>query len=185
MKEDDIKNLKNKIDSILDKLPKSDSSYKRLENHKEMLSDSKLYLESLKHTVAFIGSVGVGKTSAICNLLDLQENNEPLLKTGSGRTTVCEVEIKEGEELGILVQPYEEKEFFSYLEEFVYHITGNKDGTIDFELSSEIERALRNMLGLKIKRKRDSNGKIKKIDPAVELYKKYQILMNFSISLKL
>lgn len=172
MKEDDIKNLKNKIDSILDKLPKSDNSYKRLENHKEMLSDSKLYLESLKHTVAFIGSVGVGKTSAICNLLDLQENNEPLLKTGSGRTTVCEVEIKEGEELGILVQPYEKKEIFSYLEEFAYHITGNKDGTIDFELSSEIERALRNMLGLKIKRKRDSNGKIKKIDPAVELYKK-------------
>lgn len=171
MEENGLIELKNKIDMVLDKLPKSYSSYKRLSNHKEMLDDSELYLESSEHTVAFIGSVGVGKTSAICNLLNLQKNNEPLLKTGSGRTTVCEVEIQEGEQLSISVQPYEESEIFSYLDEFSYHIAGTKNKTLDFELSSEIERALRNMLGLKIKRKRDEFGKIQRIDPAIELYK--------------
>lgn len=172
MEENYLIKLRNKIDVILGKIPESYSSYKRLSNHKEMLDDSDLYLESLEHTVAFIGSVGVGKTSAICKLLNLQKDNEPLLKTGSGRTTVCEVEIQEGESLGILVQPYAEEELFSYLDEFSYHIAGNRDKATDFELSSEIERALRNMLGLKIKRKKDESGKIQRIDPAVDLYKK-------------
>ena len=172
MEKSELIELKNKIDMVLDKIPKSYSSYKRLSNHKEMLGDSESYLESLEHTVAFIGSVGVGKTSAICNLLNLQKNNEPLLKTGSGRTTVCEVEIKEGEKLSISIQPYDESEIFSYLNEFSYYIAGIKSKTLDFELSSEIERALRNMLGLKVKRKRDDFGNIQRIDPAIELYKK-------------
>ena len=184
MDENALVELKNKIDMVLDKLPKSYSSYKRLNNHKEMLDDSKLYLESSEHTVAFIGSVGVGKTSAICNLLNLQKDNEPLLKTGSGRTTVCEVEIQEGKQLSISVQPYNESEIFSYLDEFSYHIAGTKNKTLDFELSSEIERALRNMLGLKIKRKKDEFGEVQRIDPAIELYNRISDRNEFYEKLK-
>jgi len=179
MEENTLVNLNKKIDMILDRLPKSYSYYKRLSNHKEMLDDSKLYLESLEHTVAFIGSVGVGKTSTICSLLNLQKDNEPLLKTGSGRTTVCEVEIQEGEQLGIFIQPYKDSEIFSYLDEFSYHIAGTKNKTLDFELSSEIERALRNMLGLKIKRKKSASGEIQRIDPAIELYKSVSNISEF------
>jgi hypothetical protein len=45
--------------------------------------------------IRFIGNIGVGKTTAICSLLKLTDaNGLPVLDTGSGRTTACDVHIR-------------------------------------------------------------------------------------------
>lgn len=56
-----------------------------------------------KYNIYFIGEVGVGKSTAISNLLGLIDNSKlsignnlndiPILKTAEGRTTLCETEI--------------------------------------------------------------------------------------------
>jgi transcriptional regulator with XRE-family HTH domain len=64
------------------------------------------YLRSLEHSVSFVGEIGVGKSSAICGLTGLllppeTKAGAPLsrrvaLEAGSGRTTLCEVQLKAG-----------------------------------------------------------------------------------------
>ena len=56
-----------------------------------------------KYNLLFNGEVGIGKSTAICHLTGLidgdclkkgeETDRLPLLKTGSGRTTVCETRI--------------------------------------------------------------------------------------------
>ena len=60
-------------------------------------------MKSLEHTIAFVGDIGVGKSSAICGLTGLLLAAEPkvggplsrrvVLEAGSGRTTLCEVQL--------------------------------------------------------------------------------------------
>ncbi len=173
----DIDLITKRIDLILKKTPKSYSTYKQLQVHREFLIESIDYLKNFNHTVAFIGKVGVGKTTAISKLLNLIDSNgQELLQTGGGRTTICEVEIRDNNNISIIIEPYSKNEIKKYLEEFSLYIENKvlakSTREEPFTLSSEIERALRNMLGLKIKRFKD-NGKSKKIDEAVELYNKY------------
>ena len=166
----------NRIDSMLKLTPESYGTYRQLKVHKEFLIESANYLEDTNHSIAFIGKVGVGKTTAISKLLNLidEEGNE-LLQTGGGRTTVCEVAIEESEEISIKIEPYANEEIKKYLEEFSFYIENEasirikKSNEEPFTLSSEIERALRNMLDLKKKRLKE-NGKRIVIDSAIELY---------------
>lgn len=61
------------------------------------------YLRLLEHKIAFVGDIGVGKSSAICGLTGLllppeSKAEGPLsrrvvLEAGSGRTTLCEVQL--------------------------------------------------------------------------------------------
>jgi hypothetical protein len=44
--------------------------------------------------IRFIGNIGVGKTTAICSLLGLKLQGVPILDTGAGRTTICDVKIR-------------------------------------------------------------------------------------------
>jgi len=168
-----------RIDSILEQTPKSYSIYKQLKVHREFLIESIDFLKNFNHTVAFIGKIGVGKTTAISKLLNLFDSNgRELLQTGGGRTTICEVEIRDSNHVSIEIEPYSNNEVEKYLEEFSLHIANkaletSKKREEPFTLSSEIERALRNMLKLKIKRFKD-NGVIKRVDEAIELYNSYQ-----------
>ena len=175
----DIDLITNRIELILEKTPKSYSTYKQLKVHREFLIESIDYLKNFNHTVAFIGKVGVGKTTAISKLLNLIDSNgQELLQTGGGRTTICEVEICDNDNISIRVEPYSNNEVKKYLEEFSLYIENKvlEKSTTQreepFTLSSEIERALRNMLKLKIKRFKD-NGKSRRIDEAIELYNTY------------
>ncbi|WP_157205712.1 hypothetical protein [Methanothermococcus thermolithotrophicus] len=160
---------------MLKTTPESYSTYKLLKTHREFLIGSTDYLKNSNHTIAFIGKVGVGKTTAISKLLNLIDcSGKELLQTGSGRTTVCEVEIRESNRISIEVEPYSNDEVEKYLEEFSTYIENKilkktSQSEKSFTLSSEIERALRNMLELKIRRFKE-NGKRKSIDDAVELY---------------
>lgn len=172
----DINPIVNRIDSILKKTPESYSTYKQLEIHREFLIESTDYLKNFNHTIAFIGKVGVGKTTAISKLLNLiDDEGKELLQTGGGRTTVCEVEISESDKISIKIEPYSNDEIKKYLEEFSLYIENKvlKKSTTEreeiFTLSSEIERALRNMLELKTRRFKEA-GKRKSIDDAIQLY---------------
>jgi DNA topoisomerase IB len=71
--------------------------------HRETILAAAEYLRSLEHTIAFVGDIGVGKSSAICGLTGLllapeSKAGAPLsrrvvLEAGSGRTTLCEVQL--------------------------------------------------------------------------------------------
>jgi hypothetical protein len=81
-----------------------------------------------KFDLVFIGKVGTGKTTAICSLFGLLGNfergkaprtqirTEPLLSTGSGRSTICEVEIVRATQTAIEVEPLDGQEMHALLE---------------------------------------------------------------------
>lgn len=169
------KKLEDKIEQLLKKLPEESSTTKQLTNNHELYQDSVSYLSNEVHRVAFIGDVGVGKTSAICNVLDLLDNKKPILSTGSGRTTLCEVEIISSEILKIEIEPHSKEEVKNYINDFALYLWSlkeggnntNKNSSFDsFKLSAEIERALRNMLGLLKSNEKDDNGKRVRKDAA-------------------
>lgn len=107
----------------------------------------------VKYNLYFNGRVGVGKSTAICHLAGLIdksccENSKefremPLLKTASGRTTVCEMRIMPTEEQSkIVLTKLPEDEFEPYVKEFC-------DAVFDdgYEMPSEIIRVISNMSG--------------------------------------
>jgi len=139
----------------------------------------KSILEIEKYRLVFIGTVGAGKTTAICHLFNLlgefdtiktvQRKNETkkvkrtetreLLTTGSGYTTICEVEVKSTDEelpyFEVFFQP--KSEIVKKIEDFCEVVDRKKNPqkyTKDEEtsisvLSTETERALRNIIKLK------------------------------------
>ena len=142
---------------------------KRLDNYQEFFDDAVGYLSNPQQKLAFIGNVGTGKTTAICHLLGFLDGNGPILSTGGGRTTLCEVEICAGPQLEIEVTPHSAAEIKSYLRDFAQYLYSDdaaSTGPEAFKLSSEIERALRNMLDLKVSRTKNAEGKRIKTDNA-------------------
>ena len=66
------------------------------------------FIRHREHGIAFIGEIGVGKTTALSFVTNLVTNNKgeevkSIFPTGSGRTTVCEVAIKIAPAFGIAV----------------------------------------------------------------------------------
>jgi hypothetical protein len=114
-----------------------------------------------KYNLCFIGTVGVGKSTAIANLLGLVDEKKiakgyklieiPLLKTGEGRTTLCETKICYTNEFAtnIQVQGLEYNEFKSLVEEFCLAVlkSSNSDNDEKIKCSNEVQRAIRNMSG--------------------------------------
>lgn len=166
------KKLEGKVALLLKQLSEESSTTKQLTNNLELYQDSVSYLMNEEHRIAFIGDIGVGKTTAICNILNLLVDKKPILSTGSGRTTLCEVEIVSGEVLKIEVEPHTNEEVVSFINDFALYLwsLNNKDdntsknsGSDVFKLSAEVERALRNMLGLlKTSEKNEAGKRIKK-----------------------
>lgn len=149
------------IATLMEKLPEESATRKQLANHQELFDDAVEYLSDPIHRMAFIGNIGTGKTTAICHLLGLLNGADPVLSTGSGRTTLCEVEISAGEQLEIGVTVHTEAEVRSYLTDFAQYLldTNESDNAESFKLSAEVERALRNMLDLKVSRTKNAEGK--------------------------
>ncbi len=111
-----IQNLMAKIDSQVANVNNiSTNVYEHL--RKKSLESKRLRLTKIKelfaiekYNIVFIGTIGIGKTTAICHLFNLigefekeieinkTKKNikviEPLLSTGSGRTTISEVITK-------------------------------------------------------------------------------------------
>lgn len=156
--------LHKKIETLVEKLPEESATRKQLSNHQELFDDAVNYLSNRSNQLAFIGNIGAGKTTSICHLLGLLDDKNPILSTGSGRTTLCEVEIVQGLQLEIDVTPHSEEEVRSYLLDFAQYLcpteaNETQDNMESFKLSAEVERALRNMLNLRSSRAKSPEGK--------------------------
>lgn len=130
--------------------------------------------------LVFIGKIGVGKTSAICQIADLTVPGSgagrpsPVLDVGAGRTTLCEVEIQRGP-TSIVVEPCTDAEVRAHVADFAEKLLrpikdgSEKGGSQDDQIMSrEVERAIRNMAGLRRPSARPTEGP-KIPDPAREL----------------
>ncbi len=165
-----INNLKSKLD--------------RLDEIEKILSID-------KYKIAFIGTIGQGKTTAICHLFNLISDfnvsktiagksrnvteTKELLSTGAGKTTICEVIIKAGEKTYIEIEPYTVDEMENLIFEFCDYIANkDKDNFRPDEkiiISKEIERAIRNVIDMKLRYKTTSDSENRRteiLDPAKE-----------------
>jgi len=108
-----ISDLKNLIETEIENIDNSENNVyehlrkKSLESKLKRLVKIEEIFQIEKHNIVFIGTIGVGKTTAICHLFNLigdfeKEDNttkikktikyvDSLLSTGSGRTTISEV----------------------------------------------------------------------------------------------
>jgi transcriptional regulator with XRE-family HTH domain len=155
---------------------------RQLERHRDSLLRASTFLTRQNHSIAFIGDMGVGKSTAICFLFDLlvppsladKQINRPILETGAGGTTICEVHVKRGPEFGISIVPMTENEQRQFVADFcaakwmLINAADQRDTTESVGVSREIERAIRNMSGLG-RRRETKNGKVVYHDPATEL----------------
>ena len=170
------------MEQYIETHPQQNEVIAQLVRHRQTIKHLQHAIEKKDFKAAFIGKIGVGKTSAICQLLGLQytdvESGEvtDILKTGSGRTTVCEVSIEYAERYSVAIKPMPENEIkltVSDFSEFIWNKI-KRDVREDEEggslLSEEMSRCIRNMLGLPIKKER-LDGKPKSTDMAVELAK--------------
>lgn len=153
---------------------------RQLERQRSAIEASAVYLGKTVHQIAFIGEVGVGKSTAISflyGLLDPSSSTADLrervvLETGGGHTTLCEVNIRRGPGFGIVIQAQSDEEMRNIVSDFcaatwLRRVAG--EGQKNDNVSEEVQRALRNMSGLTVKRERDPAGKTSSRDQAAEL----------------
>jgi hypothetical protein len=155
--------------------------------HRQSLRDAANFLSCLDHQVAFIGDIGVGKTTALCLAAGLVLpdskaglDNKVALETGAGRITVCEVRIKAGSTWGVIVEPQQEAEIYRLVADLCEAVK-SKDTAIGPEAATkgvprEIERALRNMSKLARKLQKTPEAKPILQDPLKELAQKFDTL---------
>ena len=159
---------------------------RQVDRRRRDLERATAFLTRLNHNIAFIGDMGVGKSTAISFVFDLlvpakadeRSINRPVLETGAGGTTICEVHIASGPEFGISVLPMEASELTSLVSDFcaVKWTTIRKEQSEGSEMpriGREVERAIRNMSGL-VRKKTTTDGKTSYYDPIQDLVRDCQ-----------
>jgi transcriptional regulator with XRE-family HTH domain len=154
---------------------------RQLERHRDSLLRASTFLTRQNHSIAFIGDLGVGKSTAICFIFDLlvppaladKQINRPVLETGAGGTTICEVHVKGGPQFGISLVPMSDTEHRQLVADFcaakwMLLTSDQRDETETVGVSREIDRAIRNMSEL-TRRREMKDGKVAYSDPVVEL----------------
>lgn len=154
---------------------------RQIERHRDSLLRSATFLIRQNHNLAFVGDMGVGKSTAISFIFDLlvpasmeeKSINRPILETGAGGTTICEVHIKGGPEFGITLQPMSDSEMSQLVADFcaakwAILTSDQRDSGESIGVSREVERSIRNMAGLG-RRKETVNGKVTYSDPANDI----------------
>jgi transcriptional regulator with XRE-family HTH domain len=154
---------------------------RQVEKHRDALLRAATFLSRLTHNIAFIGDMGVGKSTAISFIFDLlvppalaeKQINRPILETGGGGTTICEVHIKGGPEFGISLVPMSDTELHELVADFcaakwVTQTAEKRDQNESVNVSREADRAIRNMSGLG-RRREVVDGKVGYSDPVTDL----------------
>ncbi len=145
------------------------------------------HLQSTDHAIAFVGGIGVGKSTVICTVSNLLINTESapnkqmVLEVGGGGITICEIHIKSGPGFGIIIEPRSAEEIRYDVADFAEYLIklNNEPGlSVDDEkgpgVTKEISRAIRSMSNLIETKTKDPNtNRIKLYDPARELAKKF------------
>jgi transcriptional regulator with XRE-family HTH domain len=156
---------------------------KQIENHKSSLLQFASYLTKTDHNIAVVGDIGVGKSTAISYLFDLLQPNiksksihdNPILETGAGGTTICEVHIKGGPEFGLTINPMVHNDLKALIADFssakwnAIRASDKKSKSDTVTVSRESERAIRNMSKLVRKKTVNAEGKKTFLDPIIEL----------------
>ena len=109
------------------------------------------YLSRRDHVVAWVGDIGVGKTTALTHAVGLlvgdgRSGRKPAFPVGSGRTTVCETAIKVATTFGVLVDTLEDEDVLRLTRDLVSSLAPGATGV---GVSAEIGRVLRNMAEMK------------------------------------
>ena len=159
---------------------------KRLETFLSEINSAAALVSKTEHNVAFVGKIGVGKTTVLCRMADLEvlkaDRLEPVLAVGSGRTTVCEVRLQKDSGYGLHVEPMDADAFHREVLEFANVLTNppeeenpeQDDGGQDAQGTSvEIVRVIRNMSGLTVGVRRLPDGKRELVDQAKKLAEEY------------
>ena len=135
---------------------------KRLEEYISQIREAAQPVLATGHSIAFVGNIGVGKSTVICRLTELEiptetsETAEPVLETGAGGTTMCEVALVQGAEYGLAIEPRSEEEIRREVLLFSRHLKflpgdAQEESIEDPDFpgtSKELARAIRNMSGL-------------------------------------
>lgn len=154
---------------------------RQIERHRESMLRASTFLTRLDHNLAFIGDMGVGKSTAISFIFDLlvpaaladKPTDRPILETGGGGTTICEVHIKPGPEFGISIVPMTDIELRAIVADFcttkwMALTTEKRENNEVLNISRETDRAIRNMAGLN-RRRETIEGKVTWQDPVTDL----------------
>lgn len=155
---------------------------KQLDESTSELEQAARLVRQTEHKIAFVGDIGVGKTTALCRAIGLEvpsgmlgepaSAREPTsaLESGRGGTTICEVRVVNGSDYGLVVEPRSESELHREVREFAHYLTPTPESQRDGEtgVSKEVERAIRNMSGLTRPRRRGTAGE-RPVDPARNL----------------
>ena len=155
---------------------------KRLEEYREDIKHTAAQLLRREHNVAFIGAIGIGKSTAICKATGLEVVSAegkatPVLETGGGGITLCEVSLKVGPGYGVIVTPRSNDEVRADVADFAEvllmrsDVTSTADESDDSQraVPRELERAIRNLSGLRATRTKGADGKAVRVDPAKAL----------------
>lgn len=129
------------------------------------------YLARREHTVAWVGDIGVGKTTALAHAVGLlvgdgRSQRRPAFPVGAGRTTICETEVRTSPTFGVAIEPYSDEEVVKLTRDLV---TSLAPGGAGVGVPAEIARALRNMSEMRVRRVSVGEDDIQIIDPVREL----------------
>lgn len=140
------------------------------------------FLVNREHRIAFIGPVGVGKSTAQALVADLLlpptaggvTYKDVVLAVGAGRTTVCEVSIEASDRWGLMTEPESDEDIRFYVDDLCAMFgsstqSEDDEGDARVSLPQEVARALRNMAGLSKRTEKTSDGRTISRDPLVEL----------------
>lgn len=151
------------------------------------------YLASTQHSIAFLGSIGVGKSTAICTLAGLrlvgpeQLSQQMALEVGGGGTTVCEVRIRRGPRLGLTISPRPDEAIRADVTDFCEYLVrtasdqaqASPDANVG--VPRETERVIRFMSKLTVVSRKDDSGKRLRTDPAKELVASYPDVQQLAV----
>jgi transcriptional regulator with XRE-family HTH domain len=156
---------------------------RRLSEYLDEIQKMAQLLLKREHEIAFIGSIGIGKSTAICKLTGLEVVSPdggpatPVLEVGAGGVTICEVQLRTGPSYGIVIEPCSDEEIRAHVTDFAEHILrggadqSEADGDDDESqgISHEIERAVRNLASVRMRREKGPDGKTIRRDEAKDL----------------
>lgn len=151
-----VEEVSNLIDEMEEEIKKgitiniSEEKNNRYKQWATYLQNQMEVLVKEKYKYVFIGEKGIGKTTTILELFNLINDDKELLSTGSGGTTVCEVEIKKSDkEYSYFdITPIDDRYMVQYIYDFCSTFIRDNDSS-NLYVPTEIARSIRNMLGMK------------------------------------
>ena len=134
------------------------------------LSSVLRYLERLDHTIAWIGDIGVGKTTALAHATKLLHTDgkgppKPVFPVGSGRVTVAETKVKASPAYGVGVEAVDLDGVRALVTDFVNGFVGGGRGG---GVPAEMARVLRNMSGFRTRRQPTGGDAFTTSDPIAD-----------------